>query len=148
MKYIFLDIDGVLNPTFTKYRRLIKDIGIDPSKVFLLKRLVDSTGAEIVLSSSWRSYHKSREDIGKIFEHFGLSYRNCTPDYQGETTRGEEISAWLSIQYDNQNNRYVILDDYPESQFAGHEKYFICVDSRKGLTEEDVESAFRILNGG
>ncbi|MCL2637562.1 MAG: HAD domain-containing protein [Oscillospiraceae bacterium] len=146
MKYIFLDIDGVLNPLSTKYQRLMKDIGIDPSKLFLLKRLVDSTGAETVLSSSWRSHRKCREDIGKVFEKFGLTYRNCTPDYQGETTRGEEISAWFSIQDNSEKINYVILDDYPKSQFIGHENHFINVDCKKRLSEENIELAFKMLS--
>jgi hypothetical protein len=108
---------------------------------------VDVTGAEIVLSSSWRSCRKSREDIGKVLEHFGLSYRNCTPDYEGRKTRGEEISAWLSIQDDSQQTRYVILDDSPEAEFAGHGNNFINVDFQEGLTEKDVELAYKILMG-
>lgn len=60
MKVLFLDIDGVLN---TKYwytqmdRNTPKDkygYAFDPNSVANLKRIVEDTGAEIVISSSWK----------------------------------------------------------------------------------------------
>lgn len=60
-KIIFLDIDGVLN---TKYwynqmsRSTPKDkygYAFDPNAVANLKRIIDETGADIVISSSWKS---------------------------------------------------------------------------------------------
>lgn len=50
-KVIFLDIDGVLNDEGLRY-----DEGhiIDNQFVLNLRRIIDKTGAEIVLTSSWR----------------------------------------------------------------------------------------------
>ena len=53
MKIIFLDVDGVLNCKSSK-SRCGGFLGIDDSKVKLLKEIIDITGAKIVLSSSWR----------------------------------------------------------------------------------------------
>lgn len=58
MKYIFLDVDGVLNSEemckhkpFPKCRGMM---GIEKSKVKCIKQIVEATGAEIVLTSSWK----------------------------------------------------------------------------------------------
>ena len=53
MKIIFLDIDGVCNCCDTK-ERFHGLIGVDPILVARIKEIVDATGAEIVLSSTWR----------------------------------------------------------------------------------------------
>ena len=50
MGVIFLDIDGVLN---SKQDRFSWDIETDIHFI-RLKRIVEKTGAQIVLSSSWR----------------------------------------------------------------------------------------------
>ena len=56
MKVIFLDIDGVLNSE--EYYESFPDgefiPPIDPVCVERLKRIVDRTGAKLILSSSWR----------------------------------------------------------------------------------------------
>lgn len=51
MRVIFLDIDGEL--TYTGYRNE-KTQDIDLEKVALLKEIVETTDAKIVLSSSWK----------------------------------------------------------------------------------------------
>lgn len=59
LKVIFLDVDGVLNSrAFTMWQ--IENNGhadvdqIDPKEVMLLGQLVKETGAEIVVTSTWR----------------------------------------------------------------------------------------------
>ena len=60
-KIVFLDIDGVLNTGwwYTQMdRNTPKDkygYAFDPKSVANLKRILDETGAEIVISSSWKS---------------------------------------------------------------------------------------------
>ena len=61
-KYLFLDFDGVLNTEF--YQGLLMSQGkpyrdkhgpfFDPVAVEQLKRVVDSTHADIVIGSSWK----------------------------------------------------------------------------------------------
>ena len=50
-KVIFLDIDGVLNDEGDERE---KGVVIEPYFVQNLFQIVDKTGAEIILSSSWR----------------------------------------------------------------------------------------------
>ncbi len=57
-KVIFLDIDGVLN-TDTRHD---PEGCVDEDKVQCLKQIVDATGAQIVLSSSWRRGFKEYFD--------------------------------------------------------------------------------------
>ena len=61
-KVVFLDIDGVLNTKwwYTQMDRNIpKDkygYAFDPNAVSNLNKIVDETGAGIVISSSWKSF--------------------------------------------------------------------------------------------
>ena len=54
MKVIFLDVDGVLNSQqlFEKSEDA-QLISVDEENIKNLKKIVDATGAKIVLSSSW-----------------------------------------------------------------------------------------------
>ena len=83
MKIIFLDIDGVLNSSEYRKRmgrKYYSEI-IDRSKMPLLKKIVEATGAKIVLSTSWRKFWNEGESqldavgqhINTVFEEFGLS---------------------------------------------------------------------------
>ena len=61
-KIIFLDFDGVLN--IEHYQGLLQNQGkswqdeygaiFDPNAVKQLKRIIDATGADIVVESSWK----------------------------------------------------------------------------------------------
>ena len=55
-KVIFLDIDGVLNSVKYDRERRLQDGNIDESRLLLLRAIVDVTGADIVLSASWRKH--------------------------------------------------------------------------------------------
>ena len=54
MKVIFLDIDGVLNVIPTKFDQWGAYFGPDDHFVKNLKKIVDQTGAKIVITSTWR----------------------------------------------------------------------------------------------
>jgi hypothetical protein len=53
MKVIFLDVDGVLN-SIDSEDHFHCFIGLDYSGIKLLREIVDATGAEIVLVSTWK----------------------------------------------------------------------------------------------
>lgn len=55
IKIIFLDVDGVLNCRTTE-DVFCGSVGIEDEKVSLLKQIVDSTKAVIVLVSSWKEW--------------------------------------------------------------------------------------------
>ena len=114
MKVIFLDIDGVLNSDeyIDKVKRLnLQGIEkeIDIEKVKILKKIIDETGAKVVLSSSWR-YTKNAKYLKELLSEYGI-YVDSTPFMQNE--RGLEIKQWLSYNPDVED--FIILDDeiYP-----------------------------------
>ena len=102
MNIIFLDIDGVLN-SIDSEDHLGPYIGIDYSGVKLLREIVDKTGAEIVLVSSWKHrWHKTKENQGILANYLdkrlaeeNLKIIDKTKD--NITNRGEGIYNWLSV---------------------------------------------------
>lgn len=157
-KFIFLDIDGVMNSNLfysertqdKRYEEWIKDYSqhiawnacnIDPRAVERLNRLTDATGAKIVVSSTWRS----DSNLQEVFNLVGIKepIHDITP-YMRSRHRGSEIQEWLDKQ--TEPYRYIILDD--DSDVLDCQlPYFIQTDWLKwGLSDEDVEQAIHILN--
>ena len=149
MKIVFLDFDGVLNSE--KYLRAsdLTGVAINKEKLLLLKRVIDETGAKIVLTTSWRS-HWDKEVcdetgiiINKLFFSVGLEIFDKTPE--PSLRREEEIKAWLNSHSDIEN--FVVLDDmmlggkFLENHFVKTCAY------RDGLSEEDAKNAIKILKG-
>lgn len=156
-KVIFLDIDGVLN----------KDNGgpkIEECFVKRLAHIVEQTGAEIVLSSSWRGayvnhvnpkYPYQNKDVALLFSMLE-KYRLCIMDVTSDLSSGPyarplEIRSWL-LEQENLE-RFVILDDETFWAWNWLEDYLVCTmhldESGKGicgLTDEDAEKAIAILN--
>lgn len=150
MKVIFLDFDGVLNTE--KYVSSCGHFGlvIDPSRLELLKGIVDATDAKIVLSTSWREHwdkdaqkcDETGREINEIFGRAELTVYDKTPTIS--RFREDEIETWLKVNSNVEN--FVILDDrFLDSQkLRGH---FVKTSGRiQGLNEECVKSAVHILN--
>ena len=125
VRYIFLDVDGVLHPMGTNYLPLKGNFreGVaraeaeaenasKPGYVYpicageflqdnmaALKAVVDATGASIVLSSTWRESDYSAAAVArKLAEHGIPPFVSCTPARQhvcGPARRGAECAAWL-----------------------------------------------------
>lgn len=149
-KIIFLDIDGVLNSleyfdqlkNADQSKKIEKYQELDVEKVRLLAKITANTGAEIVLSSTWRDIgrkkgkrdHPMYQYLVDTLAEFGLKIIDHTPylDYD----RPREIKEWLNRQ--EKNIRFVSLDDdfIPEA----YEKY--------GIGEHLVRTSFYGVNGG
>lgn len=170
-KVIFLDIDGVLNDEDTGYSwEKQEERGyIDPEFVKNLSWIVDETGAEIVLSSSWRNayfrdarnnFEHTGEELKELFEnldYYHLKIPGMTPRYfNGPYGRPFEIRAWLCCRPYVES--FVILDDDTFWQWNWLESNFVCTrhevpreDGRysspyiKGLDRGFAEQAVRIL---
>jgi hypothetical protein len=167
-KYIFLDIDGVLATP-----KSIEGVGgewkIEDEKQELLKHIIDSTGAKIVLSSSWRKW--DLETTIEFMKQEGFwfydliigvtirayQYLDRTKKIHLSIPRGVEIKQWIdtNIHSDNGKNwewkelgkdyQYVILDDESDMLYT-QRKNFVRTISKEGLTTEDCADAIRILN--
>jgi len=133
MKIIFLDIDGVLNNYSTPGECLCWE----SSLVKILKRVIRETGAEIVLSSTWR---KIERHCDIITDDMQINYIGRTPSLYKK--RGIEIQAWLD---DNPGvEKFIILDD--DSDMVHLIPHLLQTDGEFGLTNEIADEAIEILN--
>ena len=166
-KIIFLDFDGVLNTEH--YQGLLQYQGkpwqdeygafFDPNAVKQLKRIIDATGADIVIESSWKylgldamkELWKVRNLPGKIIDITPTSISDeylLNADLDDLDTsilhcKGMEIASWLSEQ--GEDIRCVIIDDeyvILDSQLP----HFILTNPYEGITEEQANKAISILN--
>ena len=153
--------DGVLNADSTTTEMTPEGFTfVEDVLVERVKKIIDATGAKVILSSDWRFEHPRFDDDPdtKMGINLSLLIRKLADfgiNLYGMTSamchlRGEEIESWLDKNecrfggIDNIN--YVILDDLPWSEFYGHEKHFVQTDAYIGITDEDVEKAIAILN--
>lgn len=111
MKVIFLDVDGVLNSNDYKEYTLKNNIKgilkeVNPKTIDMLKYALDITGAQIVVSSSWRNVPQF-EYLRNLFLEHGINLKEKTPVI--EHKRGLEIKQYLKEH--TTIEQYLILDD-------------------------------------
>lgn len=155
MKIVFLDIDGVLNSReYDRQRDWSKVTFIDETRLPLIKRIIDATGAKIILSSTWRdqwSRDASRlTDDGKYivdaFAKHGIEIFDKTPSLGLQADRGDEIREWLL--FNDGVESFVIIDDCRYDWREMSDK-FVKTDAYigRGLEERHVRRAIEILSG-
>lgn len=170
MKLLFLDIDGVhhtevynaavwdvfsvleyARPEAKKmFKTVIRDeFGnrFDPMTIRALKHIIDSTGAKIVISSSWRS--DGLDVMQAMWKHRNLPGEviGVTPNHMNKTgstlQRGKEIDEYLSQHPEVES--YCIIDD--DTDMESHQLInFVQTDSQYGLTWNNAEKVIEILN--
>jgi len=148
MKILFTDVDGVLNDEATTAKSPCGYTGIMDSKVKLLKKIIDVTGAKIVLSSDWRLCDEDDPDykylLNKLRYKGGIGIYDKTPDLSWQR-RGLEIETWLKCHPEVE--AWVVLDDIDFSDFNEITDHVVLTDGYYGLQEADVEKAIEILKG-
>lgn len=161
VKICFLDCDGVLNCQ-SSTSRFDMYIGCDDDKLERLKKIVDQTGALIVVSSTWRldiSRGNGNFLASGIYAYllenlkrYGLFVYDITPELSKKGSyRGKEIMAWLNDHQDLDITGWVVLDDEwfcDFYQLADHLVQTSFYMDNGGLQDEDVERAIYVLNGG
>ena len=148
MKILFLDIDGVLNserssaalggyPHDFSERELAK---FDPVALALVRKLLDATGASVVLSTSWRSTFTCEQ-----VEHgLGIPVVGATPDLGGDWCRADEIAHWLAAH--PEVTRFAIVDDLPmDFEFASIQDRFVQTNPAWGLSLMDYRQLRHLL---
>ena len=162
IKIIFLDIDGVLNPSVNIWMRKKKgestnsnNIILPGDKIYRLKRIVNSTNASIVMSSSWRLGFKSATfEPSKSYQNaynqlarYGIYMIGWTPLHK-DRNRGIEIQWWLNQFYETNHYipNYVIIDDNIRDLLELHSGHIIKTTTILGLQDEHVNIAISILN--
>ena len=140
MKVIFLDHDGVIclsnnwggrTKKWAKYRSENPDSSkdkkdapvsfrfddFDTKSVKVLNKILDETGAEIVVSSDWK-LHATLEELGEYYELHGISKKpiSLTPNIGKCTVHGNNF-IW-SPRWDLEQTRTIeirqYLHDHPE----------------------------------
>lgn len=152
MKVIFTDVDGVLNEDSTPTRTKSRVIFIDQEKLLRLKKIVDATGAKIVLSSTWRydrndpKHNGDFLELQEAFHRVGLEFFDYTPVDAIGIRRGMEIRAWLGL-HRGEVDRFVILDDEVfDFEERGLLPYLIKTEfGEGGLTEGHVRETIKML---
>lgn len=142
-KIIFLDIDGVVNSHDWWHRRGKLDEGhsyddfqkheFDPAAVARLKKLIEETDAEVVLSSVWRLGEKNQEAVRKYAVDFIGVTGQCT-----SRIRGAEIHMWIqdNIPHTERDQlRYAIIDDDSDMLLWQKDNFFQ-TKTEMGLTDE------------
>jgi len=177
MKVVFLDIDGVLNTATTLPLRenLIKLGGIvvgfnqlDKNAIAQLNRVTDTTGAKIVISSSWRigcstpekfkvlcEYLKQQGVAGEIISRTPTdqeyaanlgkpgSYGTGPGQIYFGYCRGKEIQMWLDQQF-LPIESFVIVDDNSDMEHLTNK--LVMTEFEVGIVEQDADRMIEILN--
>jgi hypothetical protein len=126
---IFLDIDGVLNSHAYLQRAPGAFDDRDPAKmiddqaVAHLNAIVERSGADVVISSSWRIAHRlptirdalrRRGFVGRVIGRTPIGHREPIRGVIRGCVRGNEIQGWLDAAAQRQGfsvSSFVILDD-------------------------------------
>ena len=153
MKVIFLDFDGVMNTIY--YEHILSKEGklnsdpfgaiFDPECVKNLGFIIEKTGADIVVSSSWK-YLMTYKDFLDMWEARNLPgfVTDVTPTPKIRRNRGDEIDAWLNEC--QEECQYVIIDDLDARNFNEHQlPNLLVVNPFNGLDREIAEKAIQIL---
>ena len=164
-KYIFLDIDGVLNSEHTLDQTSKTNASIICDQYLEnIRNIVEKTDAKIVLSSSWRTYFDDNIDkpiniwaiyLNQKLAKYNLKIHDLTPHPKGlfSSERGLEIKTYI----DKHNVKdYVVIDDEKFSDFNIHLDMSRFIQTNfgdehtnvedEGLTKELAEKAILILN--
>lgn len=146
MDVIFLDFDGVLN---SRRFRAARPGMIDEKHMTFLRRIVEETGARIVLSTSWRIHwdespenrSETGREIDRILEKYGIEIIGKISDGRD---KAHEIRHWLDGHPDV--GRYVILDDSPFGWGDLAEHLVQTGGLRDGLDSRTAELAVAVLS--
>ena len=118
---------------------------LDERAICQLRRIVETTGAEIILSSSWRWYKDQRNTVHKQLKRKNIDFIDTTPiEITVKMSRTDEINAWLKKHPEIDN--YVILDD-EEIKDIKLIPHLVRTTFKHGLTRDKAEQAIKILKG-
>ena len=151
---IFLDVDGVINSWNSQQRDFevklnLKTLRFDPTCLENLRVLVERTGADLILSSSWRFDDDALGAAPLINLEARLAEKGMRLAGRTGCTlawRDDEINAWLQEHPDVES--YVILDDVNDNFRGDNLRRWVATNEGIGLTSEDVQKAEKILFNG
>lgn len=120
-------------------------VKFDPVCVECLRQIIDSTDADIVVTSTWKM-ERGLDGMQRMWQarHLPGEVIGVAPDID-PIHRGNEIDAWLDAQ--TGAVRYAIIDDCPFQEFFREEQlpFLFKVDERTGLDEETTKKVIKHL---
>ena len=136
-RVIFLDIDGVLAPipSWDRYG------DVNPGCVQVLNEIVAASGADVVVSSTWR-HGKTVAELQALLDAAGFVGRvlDKTPSDIRGASRGDEVAAWLA---DHAVAGFVIIDDHAD--MGALRPHLALTESAHGLQPAHVPRAVALL---
>ena len=160
MKYVFLDVDGVLNYSGCT-ERICGMLGVVDECVQRLAEIVFSCSPQacIVLTSSWKECWDHQpinstelEPMAKYLvdklKAYGMHLCGRTEE-KNPMDRGLGIQAWLRKVGRDEVDGWVVLDDeiFPDYEERGIIPHLVKTSFGIGLTDRGVEKAIKILRG-
>lgn len=154
MKVLFLDLDGVVN-TFEPY--------FLPELCAKIVRVLEATGAFVVLSSSWRKYlraplgsalwHDLAEGVlceaglpesivERIISATRMPDENIPEDKLPRGHRADEIREWLAANPDV--THWAAVDDMGD--WVTGLANLVLTSSKTGITDEDADLLIALLS--
>lgn len=155
MKYIFLDVDGVLNPYKLRFGGFVHiglpfgpegpgyRLNLHPDYGKWLTDLYKNTDSFLVWGSTWQQY--ANEWIGKPLDLPHLSHLDLSDKRFSETLGA--VKGRKAIEYAD-GNRFVYFDDEPDIGYHinGSSGLHLVIDSREGLQPHHIIEAEKYLN--
>lgn len=152
-KWLFVDVDGVLNDDFTTSRTVNGWDFVDADKVARLARIKRETGCKLILSSDWRMglYQPlgdpAARDVYQLIQYcalYNIYFDDMTAPIRPHTERADEILDYLP-NYDRARDLvWVALDDdYTINAFD--DEHRVRTVNREGLTDEKMAEVIRKL---
>lgn len=159
MKYIFIDIDGVLNPdsaidgtrtvpvdsSLPEYLKERYPLSLNNQQGTWLKELSRRTGARLVWGTSWAEY--SNKAVGSKIGLPRMDYLRIPRENKkkGETygqKKAETVDRYTS------GDKFVYFDDQPDlgPNLRGFNGLHIYTDPRVGITYSHIQLAEKFLN--
>ncbi len=147
MKIIFIDIDGVLNSAYYTASTGGGISFIEERKVNNLKKIVDATGAVVVVVSRANAFMGKEFDEARIngIKQYGVIPRDSIRDIEFQDSKVGPIRRWLK-RNNAEESGFVVLDDCPSNLQQEFGNRFIHIAGKHGLTPKYVKKAIEILN--
>lgn len=154
-KIIFLDIDGVLNTSYSRQ----KNVSVDEFRLSYLAEIVKGTNAKIVLTSTWRynlkrtffgfkAFSNSTKTLLNLLKKHDLKINDTLPDTPNDQ-RALDIANYVK---NNKITNFLILDDevfdYNSYNLSSHllQTYFNRgSEEESGLTKRMIKRACQII---
>jgi len=148
MKIIFCDVDGVLNSAYYTAKDGGGICAVEKRKVDNLKKIIDATGASVVICSRAHSWSKSLNELRmNDIINFGVTPFASITDIEYQESKALAIQRWMrKNNYENVN--FVVFDDCASDLAMRFGERFIHIKTKHGLTSAYVKKAIEILNRG